>query len=77
MTDGRDDGRRVRAIAELVATTRRDRGWSQSELAKRCGIPRHVVNALETQFRMPAGMDLDAMAGALGIVLPPASPGEP
>ena len=44
---------------------RRDAGWSQSELAERCGISRQTIGAIESGRHVPSVAAALAIAGAL------------
>lgn len=58
---------KLHVIAGRIAEARRDRGWSQAELARRAGLNRNVVNTTENESSFPARQNLQAMARALGL----------
>jgi transcriptional regulator with XRE-family HTH domain len=55
--------------AELLATARRRAHLSQAALARRCGIPRSVINAYERGNRQPGADALAAILRAAGFSL--------
>jgi putative transcriptional regulator len=56
-------GKRLRSL-------RRDREWSQSELAEKVGVSRNTINRLEIRNRKPSVELLERLAGVLGLSLP-------
>lgn len=57
---GNDVGRRI-------AAARRDRGWDQTELARRAGVAGSYISRLENgKFDSPSAVRLAAIADALG-----------
>ena len=50
---------------------REKRGWSQSELSFRCGIPQTLISHFESGYRTPTRDQLAVLARALQIVAPP------
>lgn len=60
---------KLHMIAGRIAEMRRDRGWTQAELARRAGLNRNVVNTTENETSFPTRENLARMASALGIEL--------
>lgn len=60
---------KLHMIAGKIAELRRDRGWTQAELARRAGLNRNVVNTTENETSFPTRENLARMASALGIEL--------
>jgi transcriptional regulator with XRE-family HTH domain len=60
---------KLHMIAGRIAELRRDRGWSQAELARRAGLNRNVVNTTENETSFPTRENLQRMASALSIEL--------
>jgi transcriptional regulator with XRE-family HTH domain len=60
---------KLRMIAGRIAEMRRDRGWSQAELARRAGLNRNVVNTTENESSFPTRENLERMARALSVEL--------
>jgi transcriptional regulator with XRE-family HTH domain len=60
---------KLHMIAGRIAELRRDRGWTQAELARRAGLNRNVVNTTENETSFPTRENLARMASALGIEL--------
>lgn len=58
---------KLHMIAGRIAEMRRDRGWSQAELARRAGLNRNVVNTTENESSFPTRENLTRMAQALGV----------
>lgn len=61
--------KKLHMIAGRVAEMRRDRGWSQAELARRAGLNRNVVNTTENELSFPTRENLARIAQALGVEL--------
>ncbi|MGD9712698.1 MAG: helix-turn-helix domain-containing protein [Thermomicrobiales bacterium] len=59
--------RRREALAERLATARRQRGLSQAALAERLGVHWSYVSAMETGRQVPNVAMLRRVAGALGV----------
>lgn len=55
--------------AGLITRSRRDRGYSQAELARRSGIPRTAINAYEKGQRTPTAKTLARLVEACGLKL--------
>ena len=58
---------KLHVIAGKISEMRRDRGWSQAELARRSGLNRNVVNTTENESSFPTRENLTRMAQALGV----------
>lgn len=54
-------------IGEVIANLRRERGFSQEELAEKAGIHRTYVSQLERGLKSPTLAILIKIADALGI----------
>jgi putative molybdopterin biosynthesis protein len=54
------------SAAHRLATLRKDRGWSQGELADRAGVPRTTLGAIEGRRLTPSVTAALAVARALG-----------
>ena len=50
--------------SSMIARTRRERGYSQAELARRSGIPRTAINAYEQGRRTPTATTLARLVEA-------------
>jgi ribosome-binding protein aMBF1 (putative translation factor) len=57
---------RVMQLAELVYDTRKNAGYTQTELARRMGTSQTVISQLETGMRTPTIAMLDRLARATG-----------
>jgi transcriptional regulator with XRE-family HTH domain len=57
-------------VGDKVRDLRKERGWSQQELAGRAGISMQTVSNLETGRHVPGIATLSKIAGALGVPLP-------
>ena len=58
----------VRArLTRNMQALRRERGWSQEELADRCGLHRTYVSGVERGVRNPTLLVLDRIAVAFGV----------
>lgn len=66
MADNSEGGRK-QVLATKLSALRRDRGWSQAELARRAGLNRNVINTAEQQTSFPSIKSLDAIARALSV----------
>ncbi len=51
-------------LGERVFELRDERGWSQSELARRAGLSRNTVSFLEAGLRKPASATIRKLARA-------------
>lgn len=60
----------ARSIAAEVRRARRERGWSQLELAERADLSLNYVSLIERAERLPSLEVLLQLAGALGTTLP-------
>lgn len=56
-----------RTIGENVRRLRRDKGWTQTELAEKAGIRLVHVNRIETGKSSPSAEVLFALADSLGV----------
>jgi transcriptional regulator with XRE-family HTH domain len=56
-------------VGDKVRDLRKERGWSQQELADRAGISMQTVSNLETGRHVPGIATLSKIAGALGVGL--------
>lgn len=57
----------MRGVGPRIATARRARNLTQTELAEACGLSYAFIRALERGARQPSDDSLDAIAAALGI----------
>lgn len=55
------------ALAANIVRLRRERGWSQEDLARTAGISRVHVNRIERQHNLPGADLLYSIADALGV----------
>ena len=62
-------GTRARSIGALVQVHRSRRGWSQTELAERCGMARSNLARLESGRHEPLLSSVKRVASALGVRL--------
>jgi len=53
-------------VARAVVEHRTERGWSQRELALRCGVSRRTIGRIETRQADPRPALLDRLDRALG-----------
>jgi transcriptional regulator with XRE-family HTH domain len=60
---GADIGRGIRKL-------RKQKGWSQTELAKAAGLTLQTISLIETAKTNPSIFDLEEIAGALGATVP-------
>ena len=56
-------------VGDKVRDLRKERGWSQQELADQAGISMQTVSNLETGRHVPGIATLSKIAGALGVPL--------
>lgn len=56
-----------RIVGENVRELREAKGWSQQELADKCGIAREHVSRIENGHMLPSVEVLFAMADAFGV----------
>lgn len=63
------------ALGHRIATLRRERGYSQDDLADRCGLERRTIQRYENAVRTPSYVEILLIADALSIptrdLLPP------
>lgn len=57
------------AFGAQVRALRRDRGWSQEDLAAECGLDRTYIGGIERGERNVALRNIQRIARALGIAL--------
>jgi len=60
-------------LADLVRTTRKQRGWSQQDLAERAGVTLGVISTLERMKAKPQLANRRRILRALGVEEPEAS----
>jgi transcriptional regulator with XRE-family HTH domain len=65
-----DDRRFLRGLGERLRQRRVARGWTQAELAERCGLHRTFVGSVERGERNVSVLNLRLMARALRVGLP-------
>jgi len=53
-------------FGQWLAKQREERGWAQSELARRSGVHRQTINKIENSGTLPNVESFIALAGALG-----------
>ncbi len=58
---------RMLSLSRQVAERRRDRGMSQSEFGAFVGVPRDVINLLESGICMPKADEIALIATGLGV----------
>lgn len=63
-----------RTLAKQIRPARKQRGWTQAELAKRAGVALGVVSAMERETATPQAATLTAVCRVLGI---PTEGGDP
>lgn len=63
------NGARPATFGILLARLRQDRGWSQSGLARRCGVGQPYLSRLESGYWTPGADVLRSLAE--GLELPP------
>lgn len=56
-------------IADSIARLRREKGWTQAELAKITGLSRGYVAAIEQGRKVPAPRTLVIIAESLGVAI--------
>ncbi|MEN0654002.1 MULTISPECIES: helix-turn-helix domain-containing protein [Hyphobacterium] len=54
-------------LAENMRAIRREKGWSQEELADRAGVHRTYISGVERCVRNPTITIVGRIAGALGV----------
>ena len=54
-------------LAEKIALLRKRSGWSQEELARRCGVSRQTINAIENNKYDPTLALAFHLAAELGV----------
>ncbi|HEX3211381.1 MAG TPA: helix-turn-helix transcriptional regulator, partial [Actinomycetota bacterium] len=54
-------------LGQRIAGARRDRGWTQAELAARVGLTQTAVSRIETGARAVGSLELAELAEALGV----------
>ena len=57
----------LRAFGERVRMLRRERGWSQEDLAARCGLDRTYVGGVERGERNIGLLNIRKLADALNV----------
>ena len=75
---------RDRILSSQVSAVRRERGWSQQELAEKSGVSRAEISAVETSRQAPSTVTALRLAAVLGrtveelfTLAPAGEPGEP
>lgn len=66
-TTGRTNADICRQLAQRVRRLRRDRQWSQADLAQRCGLHRNYIGMIEHARRNPSLRNVCRVAEALGV----------
>jgi transcriptional regulator with XRE-family HTH domain len=61
------DYRILRQFGNKVKKLRKNRGWSQEELAKRAGLHRTYIGSIERSERNVSLLNIDRIARALNI----------
>lgn len=56
-----------RTLAANIKRHRRAQGWSQEELAERCGVHRTYIGSVERGERNVTLQTLEKIAGAMGV----------
>ncbi len=56
-----------RQVGQNVAGIRRERGWSQEQLAFETGLHRTYISGIERGARNPTVLVIDKLAKALGV----------
>ena len=56
-------------ILSKIERLRKERGWSEYELAKRSGIPQTTLSSQHRRNHMPTIMTLEALCKAFGITM--------
>jgi transcriptional regulator with XRE-family HTH domain len=57
-------------LAENIKTFRREKGFSQEELAERCGLHRTYIGSVERLERNVTLSTLEVLASTLGVTVP-------
>lgn len=57
-------------LAENIKTFRREKGFSQEELAERCGLHRTYIGSVERNERNVTLSTLEVLATTLGVTVP-------
>jgi type II restriction enzyme len=57
-------------LAENIKTFRREKGFSQEELAERCGLHRTYIGSIERRERNATLSTLEVLASTLGVTVP-------
>ena len=57
----------LQALGTRVRTLRRERGWSQEDLAFRCDLHRTYVGSVERGERNVSALNIRRIADALGV----------
>lgn len=57
-------------LAENIKTFRREKGFSQEELAERCGLHRTYIGSVERHERNVTLSTLEVLASSLGVTVP-------
>ena len=57
----------VAAVAWRIRRLRRDRRWTQVDLAAECGVQRFTVTRWETSWMLPDALHLCRLADAFGV----------
>lgn len=57
-------------LAENIKTFRREKGFSQEELAERCGLHRTYIGSVERQERNVTLSTLEVLASTFGVTVP-------
>lgn len=61
--------REITILPVAIKTWRRERGWSQKELADRAGVSAGLIAMIEVEERQPSISNAIAIAQAIGIPL--------
>lgn len=57
-------------LAENIKTFRREKGFSQEELAEQCGLHRTYIGSVERHERNVTLSTLEVLASTLGVTVP-------
>ena len=60
----------LRELGFRIRERRLARGWTQAELARRCGLHRTFIGSVERGERNLSALNLRLIAGRLGLPLP-------
>ena len=63
----RSAGYDVAGVAWRIRRLRRDRQWTQVDLAAECGVQRFTVTRWETSWMLPDALHLCRLADAFGV----------